>query len=801
MNFNKIPPAINFRYHLNETPILEADPESYAASWTDLGGNVFNYKVQASKWKQKSHAVLDKTAFAQTESDIRCGHATNGRIEIAYKGSILLKSLMGREFGLLGTKWNFSLQYNEDMRFYGLGEKNTGLEKTGQITKFWNTDALFDFGFTKAEKEATDPLYLSVPYVLIEQKGGCVGILLDNPYPSFMNLGAKENIANLLDADEEEPQCISLGAYDGQPDLYFIVGANVREVTRKLQRLTGMTPLPPLWALGYQQCRFGYRDLADLEELDKKFEELNIPCDGLWLDIDYMEGFKVFTVDESGFDDHETRIAALQAKGRKIVPIIDPGVKNHPDFPVFQSGQANDVFCKTCEGDLYSGFVWPGRTAFPDFSMASTRSWWADQVEKFTTQYNFDGYWIDMNDPSTGSSDLEDMLFNHGQDSHESYHNQYALGMQEATTEGLQRAIGEKRPFIISRSGFTSSQRHSAIWTGDNWSNYFHLREGIAMSLNLSLSGIPFNGPDVPGFAGEATPELAVDWHKAGFLFPFFRNHSANMSPKQEPWQFAEPYREVMIQFIRLRYKLLPYLYNLFVEHTETGDPYLRPLFYEFPNEREQLSHIGDQFLVGNNIMQAPIVEEAETSREVYFPTASWFDTGEGKWIEGGQSKTLEANLKTTGLYIKEGALLPMLPGERTTQEKNLAEIELHVFVRRKTVGAFQYRYYYDDGITKGGAQSFVGFEAEVIDGALHIRIQEIDTAYKELCLQIITYETFEKILCIQEGSATELLQQPSNIQLNGAYLHIERAETLTLGKSLASTTSSATLVSTNPLP
>jgi len=793
MNFNKIPPAINFRYQQNGVALLKSCADAYNAEIHALGGDVYHYQIQSSKWEQKSHAALNREAFQGIANQAEIQLGNDGSLQCTLDNAPVLRSFHGREFGILGQKWNLAFDYDEAMRFYGLGEKNTGIEKTGQITKFWNTDALFDFGFTRAEQEATDPLYASVPYVLIQQENGCVGILVDNPYPVFMNMGAKENIANLLDADEAEPQCVSVGSYDGQPDVYFIVGKTAQEVTRKLQLLTGKTPLPPLWALGYHQCRFGYRDLADLEELDEKFDALEIPCDGLWLDIDYMDGFKVFTVDEAGFDQHEKRITRLQAKGRKIVPIIDPGVKNHPEFSVFQSGQAVDAFCKTPEGELYSGFVWPGRTAFPDYSLPHVRDWWADQVEAFTNKYNFDGYWVDMNDPSTGSSELEDMLFNNGQDSHESYHNQYALGMQQATVAGLQRAIGEKRPFIISRSGFTTSQQFSAIWTGDNWSNYFHLREGIAMTLNLSLSGIPFNGPDVPGFAGEATPELAVDWHKAGFLFPFFRNHSANMSPKQEPWQFEEPFRSSMIHFIRLRYKLLPYLYNLFFEHSETGDPYLRPLFYEYPNEHDAVSRIGDQFLVGDSIMQAPIVNEGETEREVYLPTGAWFDTAKGTWAKGGASHTLKTHLDNTGLFIKEGALIPMLPGERLTQQKDLAEIELHCFLRISTQGRHHYTYRYDDGITCGGAQSKIRFEADIINRSLHIRIRSIDTSYQNLKLQIITYEHFENVVIEQNGGSVYLLQQESDFDFNGCRLSIRQTESTTLA-ALPTAVASSTL-------
>jgi alpha-glucosidase len=784
MNFNKIPPAINFRYVAGSHKLLSAGNEPFIPSLADCGEDVYKYCVGSDKWAQKSQVRLNEDAFSSPSLNSSMTLAEDGTLRITLHGKALLRSFEGREFGVLGKKWNLSLAYDESMRFYGLGEKNTGMEKSGHICNFWNTDAFLDFGLTRSEVEATDPLYASVPYVLIEQETGCVGILLNNPYPSFMNLGAKENIANLLDASEAEPQCISIGAYDGTPELYFILGTSVKEVTRKLQRLTGITALPPLWSLGYHQCRFGYRDLADLEELDQKFDALGIPCDGLWLDIHYMDGFKVFTVDEKGFKDHSSRIERLQEKGRKIVPIIDPGVKNHPDFGVFNSGQAVDAFCKTPEGNLYSGFVWPGRTAFPDFSQARVREWWAGQVKSFTEEFAFDGYWIDMNDPSTGSSELEDMLFNDGQDSHESYHNQYALGMQEATLAGLESAIGNKRPFIISRSGFIGSQQFSAIWTGDNWSNYFHLREGIAMTLNLSLSGIPFNGPDVPGFAGEASPELAVDWHKAGFLFPFFRNHSANISPKQEPWQFEAPYCNTMIHFIRLRYKLLPYLYNLFIEHLETGDPYLRPLFYEFEDDRENLDRIGDQFLVGASIMQAPIVEEGTQSREIYLPGVNWFDTATGQWLNGGTRQTLDTQLRSTGLYMKEGAMIPMQVGTPTTPEKDLSEIELHIFTKTDTSGCHRYTYCFDDGETVDAPLSRVEFEAEVIAGELHIRVLSSHLTDRSLHVKFVTYAGFSDIYLEQCDSETKLLRQESTFELNGARLTIENSQTIEIEDS-----------------
>lgn len=780
MHFKKIPPAANFRYEREGVPLLSAPESGLSSVLRDLGEDVFALTVEREGWERKSQAPLRPNGFRSTSgrASVECGETG---LRLLWEGREILSSFPGRAFGVLGKKWNLCFGYRPEMRFHGLGEKNTGFEKSGQITKFYNTDAFFDFGFAQAEQGVTDPMYASIPYVLVETPGACAGILVNNPYPVFMNLGADENIANLMDAAEAEPRAVSVGAYDGTPEIYFLIGADAREVTRKLQRLTGLTPLPPLWALGYHQCRFGYRDLGDLEELDRRFDELGIPCDGLWLDIDYMDGFRVFTVAADGFRNHRERMADLQEKGRKIVPILDPGVKQSEGFPVFQRGRSTDVFCKTCEGGIYSGFVWPGTTAFPDYSLPRAREWWAEEVRRFTEAYGFDGYWIDMNDPSTGSADLDDMLFNEGRDSHESYHNQYALGMQEATRDGILRARPGKRPFVISRSGFIGTQNYSALWTGDNWSNYFHLREGVALSLNLSLSGIPFNGPDVPGFGGEATPELALDWHKATFLFPFFRNHSANLSPPQEPWRFPEPFRSAMIRFLRLRYRFLPYLYNLFHEHRETGDPVLRPLFYEFPGEHIGLHSIGDQFLVGPSVLQAPVLDEGRTARNIYFPKAEWFNPRDGDWLAGGSHDRIETGFLSTGLYFREDSLIPLLPVDRAGPGADLAEIELHAFLKPGSESVASLDYHWDDGETLDALVDRVRFEAQARDGNLHVHVAEPVPPRRELRFRIVAYGCFAGIFLHRAGTSRSLGVHADEEDLNGTRLAVCRSESCTL--------------------
>lgn len=787
MYFNKIPPSANFHYRDGDTPLLHRSEGELALSVTALGGGVFRYRVNAARWQQKSQAPLDTAAFHGRPTRSALTHSPSGVLELRLEDRVLLRSTPDRPFGVLGQKWALSLEHSEDMHFYGLGEKNTGFEKTGHICKFWNTDAFADFGPRRVEHEATDPLYASIPYLLIKRPQGCIGILINNPHPVFMNLAAKENIANLLDAREAQSRSILLGSYDGEPEIFFIIGADVKEVTTRLQRLCGLAPLPPLWSLGYHQCRFGYRDLADLEALDSKFTEHRIPCDGLWLDIDYMDGFRVFTVTPEGFARHAQRIRALQAKGRKIVPILDPGVKNEPGNAVFEDGRKADVFCKTCEGDLYSGFVWPGRTAFPDYSLARGRAWWTEHVRRFTETYGFDAYWIDMNDPSTGSSELEDMLFNEGTDSHSSYHNQYALGMAEATAAGLRAARPSKRTFVLSRSGYIGIARYCALWTGDNWSNHRHLREGIAMSLNLSLSGVAFNGPDVPGFAGDASPELAVDWHKAAFLFPFFRNHSAIDAKPQEPWRFPEAQREVIAHYIRLRYKFIPYLYGLFRRQSEWGEPIIRPLLYDFPGGAYDLT--GDQFMVGPSVMQAPIVQELSFRRQVLLPAGEWFDARTGVWLSGARTIEVATTLESTPCFIRGGSVIPMLRGETVTPAKNLAEVELHLFVHSEEGAEFDLDYEFDDGETPAEQNPPVtrlSLRGRVEGGKLHVRVTHYLPDYQPLSVQFVAHDSFDS-LCVEQGGEREWFQlEAGTVRLTGQEIAVHHTPFFALRAPIA---------------
>ena len=687
MYFNKCDHPVNFKFDR---------PGRFEVS--DLGNGISKLLVRdPERWSSSdSQAELDEAAFAGQPSAVK--------LELTPEGFRFgfLKSVPNYVFGVSGSKWMCCFEHQNTYRYYGLGEKNNGFEKSGLRTKFWNTDVMADFYGKQVEFSPTDPMYVTIPYILIKNGNEYAGILVDNPYADFMSFNAPENFrpGQALTFDPY----FMFGSTGGQPAVYFLYGPSLPELCSKLQTLCGRLPRPPFWSIGMQQCRWGYRSPAtDLTEVDSKYRLNQIPLDGLWMDIDYMNKFQVFTFDPANFKDPKAEFGALQARDRHCVVILDPGVSLTRGYEVYERGLAADIYCKNTEQDNYVGFVWPGATVFPDFSLPAARDWWADEVRIFLDRSGLDGFWVDMNDPSTGASELDEMRFDHGKKPHESYHNQYALGMQRATFEGFKRHNPDKRPFIVSRSGYISTSRYSAIWTGDNISNYYHLRGAIPMVLNLSLSGIPFCGPDVPGFACDPTPELAVDWYKAGCLFPFFRNHSGWGTRRREPWEFGAEACRKLGDCVRLRYRLLPYLYNLFIEQERAGAPILRPLFYEFQDTPElALDRIDDQFMVGPWIMQAPFVVEGQQRRFVALPgPGRWFDPFHDRWYEGNQFIAVDKEWESTPLFIREGAVIPMWenPPEFADAER-LREVKLAAYAAPGFNGVTELHYLADDGIS-----------------------------------------------------------------------------------------------------
>lgn len=773
--FNKIPFINNFAFADSLTAnAVSVRGQDYPLQVTSNGNGVFC--VASALRHQRPHASQVELDFvaadASQDSDFRFAVDPQAGFQLTDKnGAALLQSMPNKVLGLCGDAFMCCFQHHSDYRYYGMGEKLLGLELTGVKTKFWNTDAFGDFDTDCVLNGRIDPYYVSIPYIIIRTPHGWAGLLLNNPYMAYASTAAEIEIEGLMSVDSEGSKGILFGSEDGELDLYILAAATLPELTRKLQGLVGTTPLPPLWSLGFQQCRWGYGSAADLREVRDRAEEHGIPVDGLWLDIDYMRGYRVFTFHEDAFPNPTEDIAELRKNGQQVVAIIDPGVKVDPEYDIYQDGQRQDVFCRNPEGNEFHGIVWPGETAFPDFSLPEVRAWWADHVSRFAAA-GLEGAWVDMNDPSVGPVNMSDMLFNRGQDPHPVFHNQYGAAMARATQEGFLKANPDLRPFVVTRSSCIGAGKYAAVWTGDNASNYHYLRQSIPTCINLALSGIPFTGGDVGGFARDCSDALLRDWTRAGFLMPFFRNHCEHSGISQEPWSRDEHTLAVCREFIRARYKLLPYIYQLFVAQEERGEAILRPLFYDFDNTPEAvLDRVADQFMLGPAIMQAPILYEGATTRDVVLPgPAVWYSVLDGQWHKGGRTlKDVVIPDTQTGLFVRGGQIVPMRPGVPTDHPTALNEVELHIFVHPDASLA-ELDYVADDGRTfayRNGARSKVRVKAEWTDAGVAIKTESLAEGAGPIQLTFVVYGASDTVMVNGEQRETE----PHTTRLTGADL------------------------------
>jgi alpha-glucosidase len=731
---NKTPYVANFRFAESAAAdAWQAGADRFPFQVTGTGAGVFRLTAPLrAKGPNPSQAELDFAASPAPDAGYALTLGANGGLVLAdAAGRVLLESWPGKGLGLCGDAHMLCFRHRDEFRYYGMGEKLRGLELTGVRTRFWNTDSFADFDWGAIENARVDPYYASIPYLIIRTPAGWAGLLMNTPYPAFMSTAAEVAIEGFQAAESSAGKMIALGAEGGGLDLFVIAAPTLAELTCRFQKLVGPVPLPPLWALGYHQCRWGYRSADDLRELKRRFAEHEIPVDGLWLDIDYMDGFRVFTLDKAAFPNGAADIAEIADAGQRVVPIIDPGVKRDEHYEVYREGRDQDLFCRNPEGGEYIGLVWPGESAFPDFSLAETRAWWAERVKKFA-ELGFEGAWLDMNDPSTGAANPYDMLFGRGTQAHETFHNQYAAGMAQASRAGFLQARPDQRPFLVTRSNFLAGGRHAAIWTGDSVSNYAYLRKGLPTCLNLALSGMPFTGGDIGGFAGNVWPRLLRDWMKASFLLPFCRNHACIHTAAQEPWAHDALTLETLREMIRARYKLLPYLYQLFAAHEETGAAILRPLFHDFDNTPGlELDRIEDAYLLGPALLHAPVVEEGQDRRDVPLPgPGKWFSVLEGAWVAGGAwRKDVAVPETATPLYVRDGSIVPLRPGIPTDHRTALDDVELHVFLSGDGQSA-ETVYVADDGLTfayRRGGRSRLQVRAAAQGGTVELEARLVE--------------------------------------------------------------------------
>jgi alpha-glucosidase len=578
----------------------------------------------------------------------------------------------------------------DDEQLYGLGEKTGRLNKRGRQlggynVTMWNSD-------TFAYEADTDPIYATVPFFLIVRGGRAHGIFFDNTYRSNFDIG------------HQSQGLLSFGADGGELDYYFIDGPTPKDVIRRYADMTGRMPMPPIWALGYHQCRYSYYPDARVRFVADNFRQRQIPADVIWLDIHYQDGYAPFTWDPSLFPDPASLITDLGARGFHLVTIVDPHIKKAPGTAPYDTGLAGGHFVRNPDGTVYEGPVWPSRaeqnpasSVFPDFSRDETRDWWGGLFADLVN-LGVAGIWNDMNEPAvfdtpTGTMPLDVRHDNQGSPTdHRAIHNVYGQLMTRGTYEGLRRLRPGERPFVLTRATYAGGQRFAAQWPGDNVADWAAMRGAIPMLLNMGLSGLPFVGVDVGGFAGAPSPELYTRWLQSAVLYPFLRSHTVFGSPDQEPWSYGVRWEALNRRAIELRYELLPHVYQVMRAASTTGLPAMRPLLLDYPDDPATYG-VDDEYLFGSDLLLAPVLEEGATTRAFYLPGGRWVEMASGRVFDGGRGHAIAVSSESIPLFARAGAFIFRQPVVQHTGEMAGQPLIVEVYE-----GAGEAVFYEDDG-------------------------------------------------------------------------------------------------------
>ncbi|HEY0262969.1 MAG TPA: TIM-barrel domain-containing protein [Granulicella sp.] len=612
----------------------------------------------------------------------------------------------------------------EDDHFFGLGDKPGPLDRAGETFTLWNTDA---FGW----QESTDPIYKSIPFFLEMHSGRTLGVLFDNTFRTFFDFG------------RERTDRYSFSAPAGPLDYYVLYGPEPKQVLADYAWLTGPAPLPPLWSMGFQQSRYSYYPQSQVEEIAAHLRKDHIPADALWLDIDFQDRNRPFTVDKQRFPDFPGLIHRLSGEHLHTIVITDLHIANAPNqgYAPFDSGKAGDHFVKiaTSTGtEDYVGPVWPGPSVFPDFTRAQTREWWGTLYKEFVAD-GVSGFWNDMNEPAVfryPSKTMPDEVqhridepaslgegFSQRTAFHPEIHNVFGLLNSRATHDGSLTLRPNERPYVMTRASYAGGQRYAVTWTGDNSSTWNHLRQTTPQLENLGLSGFAFAGADVGGFAGSPSPDLLTRWLMLAAFQPIDRDHAAKGTRPHEPWVDGPAHEDIRRRFIEERYRLMPYLYTTAEETSRTGLPIVRPLFVEFPHaaaDNHPLdSDAAGEFLFGPSILVADTPSPEEVAPyEVHLPPGLWYDYWTGEKLDRRAplaSRDLEIRdaaptlkpilitpkLDQLPLYVRAGAILPMQPLTQSTEETPQGPLTLRVYApSADTPTACSGELYTDDGHT-----------------------------------------------------------------------------------------------------
>ncbi|MCK0145004.1 glycoside hydrolase family 31 protein [Arenibacter sp. F26102] len=651
-----------FRFRYATENIFEPDFSYSISEDVSIGFNHLEVKENTTEYlvhTAKLRVLVDKKTLRIQISDL--------------DGNIINEDELGfhweenYEFGGNSVKMSKITQNAES--FYGLGDKATHSNLKGKRVSNWVTD---QYAYGKDQ----DPLYKAIPFFIGLHNNKSYGIFFDNTF--------KTN----FDFAHERRNVTSFWADGGEMNYYFIYGPQMSQVVKSYTNLTGTPELPPMWAMGYHQSKWSYYPESNVRALAKTFRKLRIPCDAIYLDIDYMDGFKCFTWDKSRFPNPKKMISDLDEKGFKTVVMIDPGIKIDKDYWVYQEGVENDYFCKRADGAFMKGKVWPGECNFPDFTNPKVREWWAELYKEMMSEIGVHAVWNDMNEPAvmevpTKTAPLDTRHdFDGHPCSHRKAHNVYGMQMVRATYEGIKKYVYPKRPFVITRAAFAGTQRFSSTWTGDNVATWEHLWIANVQAQRMCMSGYSFIGSDIGGFAEQPNGELFARWIQLGVFHPFCRVHSSGDHGDQEPWSFDDEVTNIVRKFIELRYQLLPYLYTMFYRYSKEGVPMLKPLVH-FDQEDHQTHFRTDEFIFGEQILICPVQEPNAQGRRMYIPRGTWYNYWTNEAVVGGMEKWVVAGLDKIPIFIKEGAMIPKYPVQQYVGELEIKELILDVYYKK----------------------------------------------------------------------------------------------------------------------
>ncbi|SDX92293.1 glycoside hydrolase family 31 protein [Flavobacterium degerlachei] len=700
-------------YFSNDFSYAIDKSHSHGYNFLEITEELEFYKIQTSKVK----CIIQKIDMRISIFDLNDNVLLEDELGFHWEESY--------EFG--GNIVKMSKASKDGECFYGLGDKATQMNLKGKRLENFATD---QYAFQKDQ----EPLYKVVPFYIGLQHKQAYGIFFDNTFRTF------------FDFCHERRNVTSFWAEGGEMNYYFIHGPQMEDVVASYTDLTGKPELPPLWALGYHQCKWSYFPESNVKEVTAKFRELKIPCDAIYLDIDYMDGFRCFTWNKEYFPDPKRMVAELAEDGFKTVVIIDPGIKIDKEYSVYKEALEKDYFCKRADGPYMKGKVWPGECNFPDYTNPEVREWWAGLFKELISDIGVKGVWNDMNEPAVMEvpNKTFPMDVRHDYDgnpcSHRKAHNIYGTQMARATYHGVKRFAYPKRPFIITRSAYAGAQRYTSSWTGDNVATWEHLWIANIQVQRMSISGMGFTGSDIGGFAEQPSGELFTRWIQLGVFHPFCRTHSSGDHGDQEPWAFDEEVVDITRKFVNLRYQLLPYLYTMFWQYIEEGIPMLKPLVY-FDQADTQTHYRNDEFVFGNQILVCPILEPNAIGRRMYVPRGQWYNYWTNSLVNGGKEMWVDTKYDEIPVFVKAGAVIPKYPVQQYVGELEFDELTLDLYYKEGKEKSVVYEDAQDGYDYKKGRYSFLTFQVTGKELELNIQLHKegkYDTPYSMYKINLI---------------------------------------------------------------